>query len=380
MRSTHIHGISDQRRLVLGGKVKIGERQNITTKAGKQVEVPTKLDYFRFVPENPQLLEDFKALYGEQPRKLPIMLPSNDRGQAFPQAFCNWRSKKLWCTGDNRTATRLTAEGGREEVPCSEDCPFRYQPGVTDEAEKKMRTCKPEGLLRFMLPELPTMHVFTFKAAKMSIESINTCLDVVEGMVGRIGFVPLDMSLAPVQVTINNSAMTVYVVKLDVRMSLASLASAFSPKSMLAQDGMGLKALDMGDLEPDDEEEAVEPARTGEVAKDTAALFPEDPPRKEVAEAPAASPPAKPKSQGKASEVADQRAEEFDKLYATTKETVEFFAGEERLYAQLTMSLNNCRTLGDLKGFAAYLAKKIEDHEQEKKKAGAPAEQTTLLT
>lgn len=391
MRSTHIHGVSDQRRLVLGGKVKIGERKTITTKGNKEVEIPTKLDYFRFVPDNPQLLEDFQAIYGPEPRQLPIMLPSNDRGQAFPQAFCCWKAKKLWCTGDNQTASRATATGGREEVPCNDQCPFRYMPGLPDGEEKKQRTCKPEGLLRFMLPELPTMHVFTFKAAKMSIESINTSLDLVEGMCGRIGFVPMNMSLVPVQVTINNAAMAVYVVRLDVRISMASLAAAFNPKSMLGQDGMGLKALGPAlqveaDSEEDDAEEEAG-AFTGSTQQGVADLYgPEEPAkaaRTALAQTTAPAPPAPDPARGKASEVADQRAEEFDQLYAQTAETLEFFAQDESLHKQLSMSLKNCRNLGDLKGFNAYLAKKIESTQQERAKekaaGGSGADESGLI-
>ena len=119
-----IHGLSQRRTFVRGGKIRIGDRT--TARNGRTI--PRKLDHFRFVPQDPDLQPHWERLYGDKPTSLPIMLPSNERADIFPHEYRYWKGKNLFCRGDNREALRLGADGTRRPLPCTDQCPFRYDP------------------------------------------------------------------------------------------------------------------------------------------------------------------------------------------------------------------------------------------------------------
>jgi len=365
MRPTTIHGLSEQRQLVRGGKLKIGQRKTITSK-GREVEIPEKLDYWLLKPTDDALLEDFRFLYGEQPKSLPVVLPSDRREDVFPQALCCWRSGKLWCTGDNQVAIRRDFEAGTfHEVPCNDQCPYRHQKDAP-EAERKQRTCKPEGTLRLLLPELPTMHVFEFKASKLSIVRINTCLDVIERACGRIGFVPLTLCLVPLQVVVGKSAVTVYVAHLDVRTSLLELVAGRGRAPGLLGSGLPMVDQVAGDLVEEDLDLEGE-----ELAEKVSALYGDEPAPRAWAVAPAAadpgpsgSYPAGPSEE----ELRDQERVQIDELLASPH-----MAPEERQTAQEALGK---MTLKQLQGYR----KSLTDIIQRRDRGGRPQEiQASLL-
>ena len=81
-----IHGLSERRTLVRGGKIRIGDK----TLARNGREIPRKLDHFRFVPEDPALLQHWHRLYGERPTALPVLLRPAPRRR--PPQVCIGRS------------------------------------------------------------------------------------------------------------------------------------------------------------------------------------------------------------------------------------------------------------------------------------------------
>jgi hypothetical protein len=214
-----IHGLSQRRTFVRGGKIRIGDKT--TSRNGHSI--PRRLDHFRFVPQDSGLTEHWQRLYGQRPTALPIMLPSNDRADIFPHEYRYWKGGRLFCHGDNRQAQRLGDDGTYRQLPCSDQCPFRYDP-ESGRKDPKRHPCKAEGNLRVLLPELPTVHAFEITARKLSIIRLNTCLDLIEKTCGQIGFIPLTLGLVPTQISIGDAPMTVYLLHLDVRVSLLELA------------------------------------------------------------------------------------------------------------------------------------------------------------
>ena len=215
-----IHGLSERRDFPRAGKIKIGER--ILSKNDR--EIPSKLDYFKFVPIDESLQEDWLNLYGPEPKSIPVVLPSDDPGEAFPQELRRWGgNNKIQCHGDNRTAQERT-EGGWQQIPCNENCPHR-QATVNDKGYEKAASCKPEGTLRVILPELPTLGTFELKAAMLSIIRINSSLALIRGSCSRLMGIPLTLSLVPV----TGPKGAIYVYHLDAAISYQQLME--SPKT-----------------------------------------------------------------------------------------------------------------------------------------------------
>ena len=195
-----IKGLSDQRDFPRGGKIKIGER--IASSTGG--ERPNKLDHFRFCPIDPGLYEPWNTLYGAEPKVIPVLLPSDNPEDVFPQFLRRWGgNNKCQCYGDGVRALAREGEGW-QDIPCDQTCQYLQK-------EK----CKPEGTLRVLLPELPTLGIFELKAATHSIRRINSCLSLILGVCGHLQNERLLLSLLPVKCQKG----TIYMFQLDAQRS-----------------------------------------------------------------------------------------------------------------------------------------------------------------
>ena len=95
---TTIKGLSDIRRLPRIGKIHLGRR----LKSQRGTEYPKESDDF-VIDELPEVI----AVYGPHPKALDIIIPVEDQGVWFPQAFkCYGSAASLVCIGDGRTAMR----------------------------------------------------------------------------------------------------------------------------------------------------------------------------------------------------------------------------------------------------------------------------------
>ena len=265
-RYTHIQGLSDERRLTRAGKLRIGRKVTKTRADGSEYEAPEKLDHFAFHPTDPRLLQEFEQLYGAQPKSLPVMLPHPDRAVSFPQSYQRWQGGHLWCEGDNQTAWRVEVPGGDgQEIPCSEECPFRIRAGIEDREERKRRTCRPVGQLRVLLWELPGANYYEIQASQISIVRINSCLDLVKEVHGQIHLVPLVLKVVPAQIRTAGQRQTVYVLELDIAESLAQLAARRNEAAARLPAGQGSPELvGAGDGEEADVDELGEDNALGE--------------------------------------------------------------------------------------------------------------------
>lgn len=172
-----IKGLSDQLRLPRLGKIRLGEKK-VSKKTGK--EYPISLDYF-VVPE------EVKAVYGDKPRQLDVMFPTDDEEIIFPQHYKRYgKQKGLICKGDGEDAVRMTDDGRMQEIACpGKDCKY-FQKGE----------CRAIGNLHVWLWKVPGLGIYQIDTSSInSILNINGAIHTIKGIFGRIRWIPLVLTV-----------------------------------------------------------------------------------------------------------------------------------------------------------------------------------------
>ena len=164
-----IKNLSDVRRLPRLGKIHLGVKK--TASSGK--EYPAEVDYF-VCPEKVQ------TAFGEKPKELRIMFPVNSAEVFFPQWYKCYGASALKCKGDGEKAFTWDEErGGLKEIPCP--CP-KLEAGE----------CKQVGIIQFMIPEVAGAGVWQITtSSKNSIINLNSSIDFVRAICGRVNMIPL---------------------------------------------------------------------------------------------------------------------------------------------------------------------------------------------
>ncbi len=174
-------GFSENRRIPRLGRIRLGLKMQKQRTDGSTVEFPTETDYFVC----PQEVQD---VYGPKPTELDIMLPSDRNEDVFPQSLA-WfgRSKGLKCKGDMETAERLNEQTGIWEprtCPCE-----HYKSDQNPKGE-----CTENGILISILPRVNMGGTYQLRTGSYhSTVDINSGLDYVRALVGRISMVPLKL-------------------------------------------------------------------------------------------------------------------------------------------------------------------------------------------
>lgn len=231
-----INGISNIRRLPRLGIIRLGEKAE---SAGGRA-YPKKLDYFR-LDDAPGVAD----VFGKQPKSLEIMLPHESPDVFFPQwRKAYGRSTGLFCKGDGKTADRTrfgvsdgkpyadgkpnklskgtafdpdgeayikehgldVKVGARYELPCpGEDCPF---------TQKKL--CRPICQFMFLMPRVPGVGVYQISSTSFNtMVQLNSYIEIIRGIAGRISMIPLKLSLVPKQVSVGGKSIVIYHLKLE---------------------------------------------------------------------------------------------------------------------------------------------------------------------
>jgi len=237
-----IKGISEVRRMRRIGKVRLGEKK--TNAAGK--EYPTALDHFNFV-DAPELL----AMYGKDCKEIDIIIPNENVDAFFPQERKCYRTSGLFCRGDGETATRVNVglsdgdknakavpkgqpldpegmefikaqglnivAGDMFDMPClGEKCHF---------TERKF--CKPIGRFLFMVPKTPRIGIYEISTTSYnSIVELNSAIDTIRAIAGRISMIPLKLRLVPKETKVPKTAMkkTIFHLVMEYHGSIESLS------------------------------------------------------------------------------------------------------------------------------------------------------------
>lgn len=231
-----IKGISDRRRLVRVGKIRLGVKK----KSAKGAEYPSAVDYFVCKEDASTPAESaaaFKEVYGacecadptkhqdgcSRPRELDIVFPVDDPGLfADPNFKMYGASWGLICRGDGETAMAkwdAAQDGQRPEgleggtwankdtqswlyrtIPClAEKCPMQA-------SEKPL--CKAVMNLQFMLPRVRGIGVWQIDTGSWnSIRAVLDSVELVKAITGgRVRGLPLTLRLVPKEVIPANVA------------------------------------------------------------------------------------------------------------------------------------------------------------------------------
>jgi hypothetical protein len=204
-----IHNISGIRRLPRLGKIRLGIKKK--TAAGK--EYPAEVDYFVCPPE-------VQKEYGTQPKQLDVMFPIDDPTTIFPQALKWYTASSLNCKGDGITAMRkvkdLTPE---QKTKLNGELPEDPQSLVEVECPcplLEQGLCSQRGNLLVMLPKVSMGGVYQIDTGSFhNLVRINSALDYIRGLLGRIALVPLVLRRIPEKIEYEGHRATHYLLSLE---------------------------------------------------------------------------------------------------------------------------------------------------------------------
>lgn len=215
-----IHGLTDKRRWSRAGKIRIGEKAK-SERTGK--EYPKKLDHFIFDPVEPVDPNIHKMLidrYGERPQELTVCFPAEDPELVFAQWYKCYNANGLLCKGDGRVASRVNDKHELEDVECPgpEYCDFAMARGMHGKPG-----CKQLASLQVFLPDMPGFQIWQIDTTSFnSIVNINTAIDVMKRVLGRIAMMEVKLVVRP-QIAHNpedGKKITIYVLDLIVPNSI----------------------------------------------------------------------------------------------------------------------------------------------------------------
>ncbi len=215
-----IKGLSEARRLPRIGKIHLG----IKVDRGDGTVYPKATDYFVF-PE--QYLPDLDSTIGEtKPKTLTIYFPSEDPEMftsQFYRAYSNLRG--LVCKGDGEKAQMLVdTKTGQLSTRESKKVEWRTVPCPGRECVYYGARCKETMYLQVLLPDLPGLGVWQIDTGSINnIISINSALDLIRTVAGRVSFIPLELSITHQDVAPEGVKKSVHVLKLVCKETLAEI-------------------------------------------------------------------------------------------------------------------------------------------------------------
>lgn len=212
-----IEGVSNVRRIPRLGKVRLGIK---VEQEGKN-PYPRATDFF-VVPDA------IKQYLGEKPKKLNIMFPTEEADKFAQQWLkCYSFTQGLVCKGDGRSAVRKidveTGDIARHTTQAWEFRDWSCNPETCVEYREKQ--CRRVMNLLFMMPDVPGFGCWQLDTTSFySIVNINSCIDLIRAMCGRISFIPLILSLEPMQVSPPGiSSKTVHILAVRSNFKLADI-------------------------------------------------------------------------------------------------------------------------------------------------------------
>jgi hypothetical protein len=211
-----IKGVSEVVRLPRLGKIRLG----IKKENADGILYPSPTDYF-VCPE------EVKKVFGEKPKELRIMFPTEDETQWASQYLrCYSESQRLICRGDGVTAiARIDISSGKiageeseatelREITCN---PARCAYHLNEECRRVMN-------LQFLLPDCPGFGVYQLDTSSFySIVNINSSLELIRSVCGRLAMIPLSLKLVEQEALPEGKKKTVRVLNLAAPYSLAEI-------------------------------------------------------------------------------------------------------------------------------------------------------------
>lgn len=210
----------------VNGRVAIGEKN-------AERGFPVKLDYFIFTHEfdpktnkaarHEAMMKIMTEKYGPKPKEIEVVLIHHHPEEVFFTSYMNYPGKECNCKGDGETAVRIMSDGTRKEGKCDyENCKFR----IARTAKGDINTCKPTGILQFIIPEAPMSGgIWKFVThSMMSIGKINSALMNLYSVRGTLFGLKVKMKIKTVQVKVNGQTQNVHTVEVEAPYSLDAIA------------------------------------------------------------------------------------------------------------------------------------------------------------
>lgn len=212
-----IKGVSDKVRLPRLGKIRLGIKVQ-----GEKSLYPRAVDYFVCPPE-------VEKVFGQKPKELRIMLPTEDPEQWASQFYrCYSSTRGLICKGDGEKAlamvnsktgeiaTKDAKETELREVICNPEECAKLQSGA----------CKPVMNLQFLLPEVMGLGIWQLDTSSYnSIRNINSSVRLIKGVLGRISLIPLSLKVEPMEAQVEGKKKNIFVLHLMANYTLADIVA-----------------------------------------------------------------------------------------------------------------------------------------------------------
>jgi hypothetical protein len=224
-----IKGLSERKMLPRLGKIHLGIKN-------PEKGYPVKTDYFVAPAE-------VQAVFGKQPKSLRILIPVEDEEKFASQYYrCYSKTRGLICKGNGETADRLVdartgalVDSGSKDVIWQEIC------CAGKDCPDYKTKCKPIMNLQFLLPEVPGMGIWQVDTGSVnSIKQINSAIELVRALCGRIAMIPLLLTLEPREAVNpdNKKKQTVYCLNLRTNGKMGELALAAGKSNADLLNGM----------------------------------------------------------------------------------------------------------------------------------------------
>lgn len=212
------------------GRVAIGEKSD-----GKSNGYPKKLDYFiftknydpklRIAPKYKEMSDIMEKKYGtKQPKCVSVTFVDHHPHEVFYTDFLNYPGTICNCKGNGEEATRTDDNGVKTKVKCDYDnCKFRLK--KTDKGI--LNTCKPTGILTFMMPEAPVAGgLWKFVThSYMSIGKINASLKNIHAIRKTLFGLQCNIKVVIVQTGVGGKTQNVPTVEVEVPFSWDAIAA-----------------------------------------------------------------------------------------------------------------------------------------------------------
>lgn len=174
-----IQGLGKNRRFPRAGVFKIGKKEG---------NRPVALDHFVIHADNAEAIH---AIYGEQPKRIDVYLPTDLTPTIWDANYKYYTSKGLYCKGDGVVGRYV--EGGKllERDCADKGCPF---------AQGDKPKCRPTGILSFRVVDVETVGIYQVTVrGMMSIERIHGfLLALEEASGGNIAGIPFALQVEEV--------------------------------------------------------------------------------------------------------------------------------------------------------------------------------------
>jgi hypothetical protein len=255
---TRIEGsFSQVRRMPRLGKIRLGVKVEKLGRNGS-TQYPKETEYFVCPPE-------VQAIYGEKPTELDVMLPLDDPEIVFQQKLALYGSGAgLKCQGNGRIAERYNEQTKQWE---ERTCPCEF---LRTETNPK-GACTEQSHLMVLLPKVSLGGCYQITTRSFhSTVALNSALDYIRGLAGRIALLPLKLRRVPQETHHDGKKQIHYVMNLVLDANLQEIADLrANPAALLIPSQYQIEG-------PVDENPAVDPPDVQEVDAAEVAEMEED--------------------------------------------------------------------------------------------------------